>query len=116
MTKVLKNKYNFLRDVGTLGKRERKKYIKDCSNKNIHTICEAVHNALKGSCKDSKCLRTRRLKIKLKKELKTIADPSKKIEVKRALLSNSQTGDGIFSIIAGTVLPFLIDLITRKKK
>lgn len=115
MSKVLKKKFNFLRDIGKLGKRERKKYIKECSNKNIHTICEAVHNVLKGSCKGSKCLRTKRLKVKLKKELKAIADPSKNINVKRALLLNSQTGDGIFSIIAGTVLPFLIDLITRKK-
>lgn len=114
--KVLKNKYNFLHDVGRLGKRERKKYLKECSNKSIHTICEAVHNSLKGKCKNSKCVRSMRLKQKLKKELKTIADPTKSIDIKRDLLSNSQTGDGIFSIIATTVLPFLIDLIAGRKK
>ena len=114
--KVLKSKYNFLHDVGKLSKRERRKYLKECSNKNIHTICEAVHNALKGSCKKTKCVRSMRLIQKLKKELMTIADPSKSVNLKRELLSNSQTGDGIFSIIAGTVLPFLIDLIAGKKK
>jgi hypothetical protein len=114
--KVLKSKHNFLHDVGKLGKRERKKYLNECSNKCIHTICEAVHNALKGSCKNTKCARSIRLKQKLKKELKNIADPSISINLKRELLSNSQTGDGIFSIIATTVLPFLLDLITGRKK
>ena len=116
MSKVLKKKYNFLHDIEKLGKKDRKKYLKECSDKNIHIICEAVHNVLKGGCKNLKCVQSTRLKQKFKKELQTIADPTQSINVKRAILSHNQTGDGIFSIIAGTVLPFLIDLITRKKK
>ena len=115
MVKILKNKYNFLRDVGELSKRERKKYIKECSGDNIHTICEAVHNVLKGHCSKKSKSVNRKL-CELRKELKKVADPDYDIALKRNILSSSQTGDGVFSIIAGVVLPFLINLLTGKKK
>ena len=118
MGKILQNKYNFLRDVSNLSKSERRKYMKQISNHNIHIICEGIHNALNGRCAKEKPTNKRICNLikKLKKELIKIANPSYNIEEKRKILSNKQSGDGIFSIIASTVLPFLIDLIAGKKK
>lgn len=112
--KIIKRKFDFLRDVSKLSKRERKKYVKECSNENIHAICEAVHNVLKGHCTTKSKVVCGKLKL-LQKELKKVADPSVDLTTKREILSNSQTGDGVFSIIASAVLPFLIDLLGRKK-
>ena len=111
MVKALKKKFNFLRDVGELSKSERKKYLKICSKENIHIICEAVHNVLKGDCST----KSKKLTKKLRKELEKVANPNYDVTLKRNILSSAQTGDGVFSIIAGTVLPFLIDLLRGKK-
>ena len=118
MGKVLQKKYNFLRDVTNLSKPERRKYMKQISNHNIHNICEGIHNALNGRCAKEKPRNKRICNLikNLKKELRKIANPSYDINEKRKILSNKQSGDGIFSIIASTVLPFLINLITSKKK
>ena len=113
MVKLLKNKYNFLRDVAHLNQKDRKVYLKECCDDNIHTICEAVDNVLKNVCPTNG-----RVKKKVKsmdKELKKIANIKTKVSLKRDLLSAPQTGNGIFSIIASTVLPFLVDLLTKRK-
>ena len=114
MSKLLKNKCDFLRDVSDLSKKERNKYLKECSNENIHTICEAVHNILKGHC-SSKSKRVCKKMNGLEKVMKKVANPDYDITLKRDILSSSQTGDGVFSIIASVVIPFLIDLLGRKK-
>jgi hypothetical protein len=101
-----------------LSKTERRKYMKQISNHNIHIICEGIHNALNGRCakENSKNKRICNHIKKLKKELRKLANPSYDIDEKRKILSNKQSGDGIFSIIASAVLPFLINLITGKRK
>ena len=45
----------------------------------------------------------------LGKELTKVVNPVYELKSKREIVSNSQTGDGVFSIIASAVLPFLID-------
>ena len=87
MVKLLKKKYNFLSDLSHLSKRDREKYLNSCCEENIHTVCEAVDNVLKNVCVGKK---------------------------KRKLLTNSQTGAGVFSIIASTVLPFLAELLAKR--
>ena len=108
---ILKNKYNFLRDVSELSKTERKKYINEVSDRNIHVICEAVHNILKGSCQMKK------LKKKCSKhfkDMKKIANPKFNIEKKRKILTSAQSGDGMFNLISEVVLPILLNLIRKK--
>ena len=115
MVKLLKKKFNFLRDISSLSKPQRREYMKEISNQNIHTICEAIHNVLNGSCTTKNKKICNHIKS-LKKELRKVANPRYNIEEKRKILMNKQSGDGIFSVIAGVVLPFLIDLITKKKR
>lgn len=110
MGKLLEKKYNFLKDVSSLGKTERKKYINSCEKQHIHVISEAIFNALKTPCKrKKKCLK------KYGKELRKISNPKFDIEKKRKLLTD-QVGGGIFSIIASVVLPLLTNLLFKKKK
>ena len=104
----LRKKMCFLRDISALGKRDRDKYINQCSGGNIHTICECIYNILKGEC--GKKVKTRN---HLLKTLKKISNPGLKIEKKRQLLTN-QHGAGIFSLIATTAIPFLIKLLSKK--
>lgn len=113
MVKLLKKKHNFLKDLSQLSKRDREKYLKSCCEENIHTVCEAVDNVLKNVCISNK--KTTKNKIDLlKKDLKKLANYKTKVSVKRKLLTNSQTGAGVFSIIASTVLPFLASLLAKK--
>lgn len=110
--KVLEDKYHFLKDVTNLKKTDRLKYLKKkISVKNLHTIGEAIHNIK--CCPTPKNKKICQLLKQLKKELKNLGNPSFDVEKKRQILS-SQSGDGIFSIIAGTVLPFLLSLIKKK--
>ena len=113
MVKTLKKRYNFLRDISNLNKRDRKKFLKECCEKNIHIICEAIHNVLRNTCPSNACVK--RKVAKYGKELKKVADYKSNVALKREILSSPQAGDGIFSIIAGSVLPFLVDLIAKKK-
>ena len=88
--------------------------MKEISDQNIHTICEAVHNVLDGSCTSKNKKICNHIKS-LKNELRKVANPRYNIEEKRKILMKKQSGDGIFSIIAGVVLPFLFNLLTKKK-
>ena len=112
MVKLLKKKFNFLKDVSHLPKRDRATYLNDCCEENIHTICEAVDNVMRNICPSNK-----RVKNKINvynKDLKKLANYKTKVSVKRKLLSNPQTGAGVFSIIASTVLHFLMNLLSKK--
>ena len=50
----IKHKMCFLRDVTSLSKNDREKYLTMCSEKNIHLICESLHNILTGVCTKKK--------------------------------------------------------------
>jgi len=110
MGKLIKQKYDFLKDLTKLSKKERDIYIKKCSCDFLHVICEAVHNIVRGSCKNKKSRRKSNLMVDLKK----LSNARFDIEKKRKILLN-QKGSGIFSLIASTVLPFLANLIFKKK-
>ena len=113
MVKLLKKKYNFLTDLSHLSKRDREKYLNSCCEENIHTVCEAVDNVLKNVCVGKKKTSKKKIDL-LKKDLKKLADYKTKVSVKRKLLTNSQTGAGVFSIITSTVLPFLAELLAKR--
>ena len=115
MTKILRKKYNFLHDVVRLSKKDRQKYLSECSKENIDEICEAVYNILKGHCPMKSKTGSKKLSC-IEKELKKVVNPRSKLGLKRKILTNSQTGDGIFSIIASTVLPFLANLLSGKRR
>ena len=104
----LRKKMCFLRDISSMKKKDRDLYIKQCSEKNIHIICECIYNILEGEC-GGKVVN----KSHLMKSLKKISNPGLKISKKRELLSN-QYGTGIFSLILSTAIPFLIKLLSKR--
>ena len=112
--KVLRRKYNFLRDVSSLPKNERIKYLNECRKENIDDICEAIHNVLKGHCSIKKKHICKKFD-NIQKEVEKVVNPKGKLSVKRKILT-SQSGEGIFTSIASTVLPFLLNLLSRKNK
>lgn len=105
----IKHKMCFLRDVTSLSKNDREKYLTMCSEKNIHLICESLHNILTGVCTKKKIK-----KDKFFNQLKKLSSPKLEVNKKRKILT-SQYGHGIFSLIATTALPFLIDLLKKYK-
>ena len=113
MRKTLKKKYNFLHDVVRLSKKDRQKYLSECSKENIDDICEAIYNLLKGYCPIKSKNGCKKLSA-IERELKKVVNPKSRLGLKRKILTSSQTGDGIFSIIASSVLPFLVNLLTGK--
>ena len=114
MTKELTHRRNFLKDLTGLKRTDRVKFLQNCSQENIDHISEAVYNVVKGYCP---CKKGVQKKVHLlNKPLKKIANPKTSLKVKRKLLLDKQTGDGIFSILLSTVLPFVIGLLTKKKK
>ena len=114
MTKELKHRHNFLRDLTGLKRADRLKFLKTCTPENIDHISEAVYNVVNGFCPCKKGAQKKKIEL-LDKPLKKIANPKTSLEVKRKLLLDKQTGDGIFSILLSTVLPFVIGLLTKKK-
>lgn len=114
MTKELTHRRNFLKDLTGLKRPDRVKFLQDCTQENIDHISEAVYNVVNGFCP---CKTAAKKKIELlNKPLKKIANPKTSLEVKKKILLDKQTGDGIFSILLSTVLPFVIGLLTKKKK
>lgn len=106
--KELRQKMCFLRDISLLKKKDRDSYLKQCSDKNIHIICECIFNILSGEC-GKKVKNNNRLRKPLKKILKT----GLKMKEKRKLLTD-QHGSGIFSLILSTAIPFLINLLSKR--
>lgn len=106
--KELRQKMCFLRDISSLKKKDRDSYLKQCSDKNIHIICECIFNILSGEC-GKKVKNNNRLRKPLKKILKT----GLKMKEKRKLLTD-QHGSGIFSLILSTAIPFLINLLSKR--
>ena len=114
MTKELTHRRNFLKDLTGLKKADRVKFLQNCSQENIDHISEAVFNVVKGYYPCTKAAQKKKAHL-LDKPLKKIANPKTSLKVKRKLLLDKQTGDGIFSILLSTVLPFVIGLLTKKK-
>ena len=115
---LLKRKRKFLKHFSTLKKKDQIKRLNTCSDEEIHTICEAYFNLLKG---------TLPLDIRQKKKIRKILEPIKvdirklansKINVnkKRKILSKPQVGGGIVSGLAtlmGILLPTLLSGIKK---
>lgn len=114
MALQLKKKQHFLKAVSQLSQKDRAKYLKECPECFIHDICEAVNNLLINVCPPSKPSSKRKV-VALKNHLKKLAHHKTSTNQKRKLLSSPQIGRGVFSLIATTVVPFLISLLSKKK-
>lgn len=109
----LKEKQKFLKAISGLSQKDRAKYLEECPECFIHDICEAVNNLLINVCPPTKPSGKRKV-VALKKHLKKLCHAKTSASQKRKLLSSPQIGKGVFSLIGTTVVPFLIDLLTKK--
>ena len=85
-------------------------YIKHADKDDIDHVTSCCEMFLSG---DYKCRKKERMDVELlskpiRKKMKKICDPNMPTVEKRELLSNPQNGNGIFTLLAGTVLPALI--------
>ena len=81
----------------------------------LHKICEGCQNLLRNTFNLNKREMgkvTRKLK-KHKKDIRIFSKPETSTARKRKILSSSQTGGGIFSILLSTVIPALVAAIAK---
>jgi hypothetical protein len=105
--RALLNRIRTFEGIKQLKTNQHKKFLNNCPDQCIDTICEACYNILHESLKipkDKKC----RLKKKLKPirmDVRKLADPKLSVSAKRQILRKPQVGRGIFTVLATTVLP-----------
>lgn len=114
MTK-LKRRLEVLKKLMKVPKKQRTEHLKKCSEEEIHTICEGCLNILNNDLQlSSKQLKkVKRLLTPVKNNVRTLSKPKVAISRKRQILSHQQTGSGIFSVLAGVVIPAIISAISR---
>ena len=83
--------------------------------KDIHIISSCCFNLLQDNIPltDTK---KRQIKIFLKpisKEINTLSNKRKSVKSKREILSDPQIGNGIFTLLASTILPALISALVK---
>ena len=92
---------------------EREEYIKNCSDKCIHSLSEVYYNVLTGGL----YIPPRNMKKVNEKPdpyqsyTCKFFDPKVSVCGKRKLLSKPQFGNGIFSLLTSAILPVLIELM-----
>ena len=109
--KSLKKRINFLK----LFEKDsnKKRHLQHCNDDCVEYICEACYNILRGKINLSNSYR-KKLK-KHKKLIRELANPKPGTSLKRNLLLKTQVGKGLFPVIIKAVLPFLINLLKKKK-
>ena len=114
--RTLRKRITTLQNMKQLKKAERLSFLENCPDECIHALCEVCFNLLHQTIKLGK-----NKKYYLKKKLKPIrvslrklANPKLPVKSKRKLLKEPQVGNGIFIILASTVLPALISALASK--
>ena len=114
--KTIEKRVKMFQIMKQLKRDERLSFLKTCPDECIHALCEVCFNLLHQSLelgKDKKY----RLKKKLKPirvDVRKLANSRLSVKTKRKLLSKPQVGDGIFTILASTIIPALISAIASK--
>ena len=110
------NRIHTLETIKQLKGNQHLDFLKKCPDKCIHTICEACYNILNETIKLRKDQK-HRVKKKLKPirdDVRELSNPKLSVKTKRKILSKPQVGEGIFTLLATTVLPALISSLLSK--
>lgn len=112
----LKNRIHLLNKLSQINKRDRSRFLKECNSLCIHAICEACYNVLYNTLKleDTEIKQVKKKLGKIKEDFKKLSERKVSLNIKRKLLSKPQTGEGIFTLLASTVIPALVSLLSRK--
>ena len=81
----------------------------------IHKICESCQNLLLNTYGFDKA-KLRKIKTKLRgseKKIRAISNPSTSLLSKRRILANKQSGGGVFTLLASTIVPALVAALSR---
>ena len=109
--KSLQRRIKFLKSFKNT--KNKGKHLQICSNNCIEYICEACYNILRGKIK-LPFNKKKKLK-KHKKIIRQLANPKPKTSIKRKLLLKTQVGEGLFPVIIEKILPYLINLLKKKR-
>ena len=96
-------------------KGDYKGYAEHANSKDIHIISNCCYNLLEDNIP---LLLKEKKKIKIfltpiKKEINIISNKKASVQTKMEILSDPQFGEGIFTLLAGTILPALISALAK---
>ena len=90
-------------------------FAKHTNSKDIHTISHCCYRLLDDNF-NLPLHKKKSVQIFLppiKEEIETLSNPKSSLKKKREILSHPQIGHGIFTLLATTVLPALVSLLTK---
>ena len=90
-------------------------YVEHANSKDIHTICNCCFNLLEDNI-PLPLSKKKFIKIFLtpiQKEIKILGKKKASVKAKREILSDPQIGNGIFTLLASTILPALVSAIAK---
>ena len=111
----LRSKLKVLQNVIGTPKKQRLKLLRTCDDEQIHALCEACLNVLNNTPKlnGPKLKKVKRVLRHIKRNIRSISNPKISVKHKRQILSDPQTGRGIFSVIASVVIPAIISALAK---
>ena len=114
--KYIQKSLRTLLPLTKISSKQRANLIPLLSDECIHKICESCQNLLLNTFQlDEKKLTNIKRRLKnSQKDIRHLAKPRTSLLKKRQLLSNEQTGRGIFTILASTIVPALIAALTKR--
>ena len=112
----LKKVLQQLKPLTKIPSKNRQDMVPLLSDECIHKICESCQNLLLNTFElDKKKLANVKRRLKnSQKEVRHLAKSKTSLLKKRQILSNEQTGKGIFTILASTIVPALIAALTKR--
>ena len=90
-------------------------FAEHTNSKDIHTISSCCFNLIEDNI-PLPLSKKRQIKIFLKpiqNEISILMDENKSVKSKREILSDPQIGNGIFTLLASTILPALISALVK---
>lgn len=120
MVKVKKRNYlkkvlQQLKPLALIPSKNRSAMVPLLSDECIHKICESCQNLLMNTYGfDGTKLRKIRARLKgSEKEVRLMSKPTSSLLSKRRILANKQSGGGVFSLLASTIVPALIAALSK---
>ena len=114
MVQEVKDAIQVLKHIKSL-KGDYKGYAEHTNSRDIHIISSCCYNLLKDNIP---LYASQKKKIKIfltpiKKEINIISNEKASVKKKREILSDPQFGEGIFTLLASTILPALISAFVK---
>ena len=113
--KYLKKVLQQLKPLAKIPSKSRLDMVPLLSDECIHKICESCQNLVLNTYGFDKG-KLWKIKTKLKgseKNIRLISKPTSSLLSKRKILASKQTGGGVFTLLASTIVPALIAALSK---